>query len=267
MAKKVTGFLKLQVPAGAANPSPPIGPALGQRGLNIMEFCKSFNAQTQKLEKGTPIPVVITTYQDRSFTFEMKTPPVSYFLKKAASIESGAKAPGRDKAGSVTKGMALLDRAEAADPARVPLFGCHDNLIRDNTVLMMLVARGLLTDYRDDFGPFTPGFRGVPFGDLAALERAITPETVAVLVKQARIGTPVNTGAYGQRVAALRARMDDLQLRLADVSTQQNRFLQSLAIRELEGQKQRISTYQIQARYELAAIYDHAANDKPKANQ
>jgi hypothetical protein len=89
----------------------------------------------------------------------------------------------------------------------------------------------------------------------------------AVLVKQARIGTPVNTGAYGQRVAALRARMDDLQLRLADVSTQQNRFLQSLAIRELEGQKQRISTYQIQARYELAAIYDHAANDKPKANQ
>jgi large subunit ribosomal protein L11 len=103
MAKKVTGFLKLQVPAGAANPSPPIGPALGQRGLNIMEFCKSFNAQTQKLEKGTPIPVVITTYQDRSFTFEMKTPPVSYFLKKAASIESGAKAPGRDKAGSVTK--------------------------------------------------------------------------------------------------------------------------------------------------------------------
>ena len=86
MAKKVTGFLKLQVPAGAANPSPPIGPALGQRGLNIMEFCKAFNAQTQKMEKSTPIPVVITTYQDRSFTFEMKTPPVSYFLKKAAKL-------------------------------------------------------------------------------------------------------------------------------------------------------------------------------------
>src|SRR5712691_10709841 len=103
MAKKVTGFLKLQVPAGSANPSPPIGPALGQRGLNIMEFCKAFNAQTQKLEKGTPIRVVITTYQDRSFTFEMKTPPVSHFLKKAAGIESGAKAPGRDKAGVVTK--------------------------------------------------------------------------------------------------------------------------------------------------------------------
>ena len=103
MAKKVTGFLKLQVPAGAANPSPPIGPALGQRGLNIMEFCKAFNAQTQKLEKGSPIPVVITIYGDKSFTFEMRTPPVSYFLKKAAKLESGAKAPGRDKVGKVTK--------------------------------------------------------------------------------------------------------------------------------------------------------------------
>src|ERR1043165_8161836 len=103
MAKKVTGFLKLQVPAGAANPSPPIGPALGQRGLNIMEFCKAFNAQTQKMEKGIPIPVVITTYQDRSFTFEMKTPPVSYFLKKAAGLESRSKTPGREKIGKVTK--------------------------------------------------------------------------------------------------------------------------------------------------------------------
>ena len=95
MAKKVTGYLKLQVPAGAANPSPPIGPALGQRGLNIMEFCKAFNAQTQKLEKGAPIPVVITIYGDRSFTFEMKTPPMSHFLKKAAKLESGSKTPGR----------------------------------------------------------------------------------------------------------------------------------------------------------------------------
>ena len=103
MAKKVTGFLKLQVPAGAANPSPPIGPALGQRGLNIMEFCKAFNAQTQKMEKGVPIPVVITTYQDRSFTFEMRTPPVSYFLKKAAKLESGSKTPGREPIGKVTK--------------------------------------------------------------------------------------------------------------------------------------------------------------------
>jgi len=103
MAKKVTGFLKLQVPAGAANPSPPIGPALGQRGLNIMEFCKAFNAQTQKMEKGVPIPVIITTYQDRSFTFEMKTPPVSYFLKKAAKLDSGSKTPGREPVGQVSK--------------------------------------------------------------------------------------------------------------------------------------------------------------------
>ena len=103
MAKKITGYLKLQVPAGAANPSPPIGPALGQRGLNIMEFCKAFNAQTQKMEKGVPIPVVITTYQDRSFTFEMKTPPVSYFLKKAAKLDSGSKTPGREPVGQVSK--------------------------------------------------------------------------------------------------------------------------------------------------------------------
>ena len=103
MAKKVTGYLKLQVPAGSANPSPPIGPALGQRGLNIMEFCKAFNAQTQSLEKGMPIPVVITAYQDRSFTFEMKTPPVSYFIKKAANLQSGSKTPGREKVGAVTK--------------------------------------------------------------------------------------------------------------------------------------------------------------------
>ena len=103
MAKKIAGYLKLQVPAGAANPSPPIGPALGQRGLNIMAFCKDFNAKTSQLEKGSPIPVVITIYQDKSFTFEMRTPPVSYFIKKAAKLESGSKAPGRDKAGSITK--------------------------------------------------------------------------------------------------------------------------------------------------------------------
>jgi large subunit ribosomal protein L11 len=103
MAKKVTGYLKLQVPAGAANPAPPIGPALGQRGLNIMEFCKSFNAQTQKLEKGMPIPVTITIYGDRSFSFEMKTPPVSYFLKKAAKIEQGSGTPGREPIAQVTK--------------------------------------------------------------------------------------------------------------------------------------------------------------------
>ncbi len=114
MAKKVTGFLKLQVPAGSANPAPPIGPALGQRGLNIMEFCKAFNAQTQKMEKGMPIPVVITIYADRSFTFEMQTPPMSYFLKKAAKLESGSKTPGRDIAGSVTKAQ-VKEIAEAED--------------------------------------------------------------------------------------------------------------------------------------------------------
>jgi large subunit ribosomal protein L11 len=103
MAKKVTGYLKLQVPAGAANPAPPIGPALGQRGLNIMEFCKAFNAQTQKMEKGMPVPVTITIYQDRSFTFEMRTPPVSYFLKKAAKLEKGSGTPGRDPIAQVTK--------------------------------------------------------------------------------------------------------------------------------------------------------------------
>ena len=104
MAKKITGYVKLQVPAGAANPSPPIGPALGQRGLNIMEFCKAFNAKTAQMEKGMPIPVVITAYQDRSFTFEMKTPPVSYFLKKAAGLQKGSTAPGKNAAaGSVTK--------------------------------------------------------------------------------------------------------------------------------------------------------------------
>jgi large subunit ribosomal protein L11 len=112
MAKKVTGYLKLQVPAGAANPAPPIGPALGQRGLNIMEFCKAFNAQTQKMEKGMPVPVTITIYADRSFTFEMRTAPMSYFLKKAAKLESGSKNPGRDVAGSVTKAQ-VKEIAEA----------------------------------------------------------------------------------------------------------------------------------------------------------
>ena len=102
MAKKVVGFVKLQVPAGAANPSPPIGPALGQRGLNIMEFCKGFNARTQELEKGMPCPVIITVYQDKSFTFEIKTPPASYFLKKAAGIDQGSKNPGRDFKGEIT---------------------------------------------------------------------------------------------------------------------------------------------------------------------
>ncbi len=102
MAKKIDGYIKLQVPAGAANPAPPIGPALGQRGVNIMEFCKAFNAKTQELEKNMPIPTVITVYSDKSFTFETKTPPASYYLKKAAKLEKGGNEPGRAVAGSVT---------------------------------------------------------------------------------------------------------------------------------------------------------------------
>jgi len=105
MAKKIVGYVKLQVPAGKANPSPPIGPALGQRGLNIMEFCKAFNAQTQTLEPGMPIPVVITAYSDRTFTFVTKTPPVSYFLKKAAGLAKGSTTPGKGTVGQVTMGQ------------------------------------------------------------------------------------------------------------------------------------------------------------------
>jgi large subunit ribosomal protein L11 len=103
MAKKIQAYVKLQVPAGKANPSPPIGPALGQQGVNIMEFCKQFNARTQKMEPGMPIPVVITVFQDRSFSFVTKTPPVSYFLKKAAGVEAGAKTVGTQIVGKVTK--------------------------------------------------------------------------------------------------------------------------------------------------------------------
>jgi large subunit ribosomal protein L11 len=102
MAKKVIGYIKLEIPAGKANPSPPVGPALGQRGLNIMEFCKAFNAATQTLEPGMPIPVVITAYADRSFSFITKTAPVSYFLKKAAKLQKGSKEPGKSVAGKVT---------------------------------------------------------------------------------------------------------------------------------------------------------------------
>ncbi|MEE1676310.1 50S ribosomal protein L11 [Agarivorans aestuarii] len=103
MAKKVQAYIKLQVAAGAANPSPPVGPALGQHGVNIMEFCKAFNAKTDSIEKGAPVPVVITVYADRSFTFETKTPPASYLLKKAAGIKSGSGVPNKDKVGKVTR--------------------------------------------------------------------------------------------------------------------------------------------------------------------
>jgi large subunit ribosomal protein L11 len=102
MAKKIVGYIKLQVPAGKANPSPPIGPALGQRGLNIMEFCKQFNAQTQGMEPGMPIPVEITAYGDRSFTFITKTPPNSYFIKKAAGLDKGSQTPGKGTVGTIT---------------------------------------------------------------------------------------------------------------------------------------------------------------------
>ncbi len=106
MAKKIAGYIKLQVPAGKANPSPPIGPALGQRGLNIMEFCKAFNARTQKMEAGMPIPVIITAYADKSFTFEMKTPPATYLIKKLAGVQKGAQNVGKEVVGKLTRAQA-----------------------------------------------------------------------------------------------------------------------------------------------------------------
>jgi large subunit ribosomal protein L11 len=115
MAKKIQAYIKLQVKAQEANPSPPVGPALGQHGVNIMEFCKAFNAQTQSLEKGLPIPVVITVYSDRSFTFVMKTPPASILLKKAAGIQSGSGRPNTEKVGTVTRAQ-LEDIAKTKEP-------------------------------------------------------------------------------------------------------------------------------------------------------
>ncbi len=116
MAKKITGYIKLQVPAGAANPSPPIGPALGQRGVNIMEFCKAFNASTQEMEKGMPIPTVITVFADRSFSFTTKTPPASFLLKKAAKLKSGSKEPGKVSAGTIRRSqVAEIATAKMAD--------------------------------------------------------------------------------------------------------------------------------------------------------
>ena len=116
MAKKITGYIKLQVPAGAATPSPPIGPALGQRGVNIMEFCKQFNAATQDLEKAMPIPTVITVYADRSFSFATKTPPASFLLKKAAKLKSGSKEPGKVSAGTIKRSqLSALAEAKMKD--------------------------------------------------------------------------------------------------------------------------------------------------------
>lgn len=121
MAKKITGYIKLQVAAGKANPSPPIGPALGQRGLNIMEFCKAFNAQTQSMEPGMPIPVVITVYADRTFSFVMKTPPNTYLLKKAAKIQKGTQTPGRGTIGKVT-----MDQVREIAELKMKDLNAHD---------------------------------------------------------------------------------------------------------------------------------------------
>ena len=121
MAKKITAYIKLQVPAGEANPSPPVGPALGQHGLNIMEFCKAFNAQTQKVEKGMPVPVIITAYSDKSFTFIMKTPPASVLIKKALGIEKGSGQPNKDKVGKITR-----KQLEEIAKIKMPDLNAHD---------------------------------------------------------------------------------------------------------------------------------------------
>lgn len=142
MAKKVTGYIKLQVPAGSANPSPPIGPALGQRGLNIMEFCKGFNAKTQDQEKGMPIPVVITVFSDKSFTFEMKTPPASYFIKKAAKLASGSKAPGITNAGSIT-------RAQVREIAEAKMKNLNANDVENAMLMIEGSARSMGITVRD----------------------------------------------------------------------------------------------------------------------
>ena len=136
MAKKVVGLVKLQVPAGKANPSPPIGPALGQRGLNIMEFCKAFNAATQKLEPGLPIPVVITAYADKSFTFVTKTPPASFLIKKAANLKSGSKEPGKVTAGKIA-------RSELSKIAELKMADLNANDIDQATKIIEGSARSM----------------------------------------------------------------------------------------------------------------------------
>ncbi len=138
MAKKITGYIKLQVPAGAANPSPPIGPALGQRGVNIMEFCKAFNAATDKEEKGTPLPTVITVYADRSFSFITKQPPATFLIKKAVGLKSGSKEPGKVTAGKIT-------RAQLADIAQKKMVDLNANDIEAATKIIegSAIAMGL----------------------------------------------------------------------------------------------------------------------------
>ena len=142
MAKKIEGYLKLQVPAGQANPSPPIGPALGQRGLNIMEFCKAFNAKTQDMEQGAPIPVMITIFKDKSFTFEMKTPPASHFLKQAAKLQKGSQTPGREVAASVTM-------AQVKEIAEKKMVDLNTNDIEQAAKIIAGTARSMGFEVRD----------------------------------------------------------------------------------------------------------------------
>jgi len=138
MAKKITGYIKLQVPAGKANPSPPIGPALGQRGVNIMEFCKAFNAQTSGEEVGTPLPTVITVYADRSFSFATKTPPATYLIKKAANLKSGSKEPGKVSAGTIKRSqLAEIAQAKMKD------LNANDIEAATNTIAGSARAMGL----------------------------------------------------------------------------------------------------------------------------
>ena len=136
MAKKITGYIKLQVPAGTANPSPPIGPALGQRGVNIMEFCKQFNAATQELEKGMPLPTVITVFADRSFTFVTKTPPATYLIKKAMGLKSGSKEPGKASAGTIA-------RSKLSEIAQVKMKDLNANDIEAATRIIEGSARAM----------------------------------------------------------------------------------------------------------------------------
>ena len=136
MAKKIEGYIKLQIPAGRATPSPPVGPALGQRGLNIMEFCKAFNAQTQNMEPGMPIPVIITAYQDRTFSFITKTPPVSYYLKKAAGLEKGSQTPGTNLVGKVT-------RAQVQEIAKAKMVDLNANDIEAASEMIIGSARSM----------------------------------------------------------------------------------------------------------------------------
>ena len=136
MAKKIEGYIKLQVKAGSATPSPPIGPALGQRGVNIMEFCKAFNAATQELEKGMPIPTVITVYSDRSFTFITKTPPASYLIKQAANLKSGSKEPGKVSAGTIK-------RSQLAEIAQTKFVDLNANDIEQATKIIEGSARSM----------------------------------------------------------------------------------------------------------------------------